>query len=148
MVRFIGEHTKSVDAKGRISIPAQFRKAISPEANETFVVSKGYEGCLAVRPLDEWNRFTDGLRTLSSDQRETRRYLRSVVAQASEGKLDGQGRIIIPKKLLDHAGVKSQAIVIGVLDKIEIWNPEQYEEYMTDADGALEEIGEDLSDRI
>jgi len=148
MAQFIGEYTKSVDVKGRISIPAPFRKALNPEASDTFVVSKGYEGCLAVRALDEWNRFTDGLRSLSSDERKTRLYLRSVVAQAAEGKLDGQGRVMIPRKLLEHAAVTHQAVVIGVLDKIEIWNPDRYEEYMKDADEALEEIGEELSDRI
>lgn len=148
MAQFMGEYIKSVDEKGRISIPVQFRKALTPEASETFVVSKGYEGCLAVRALDEWGRYTEELRALSSNEKKMRLYLRAVFAQAAEGKLDGQGRIIIPKNLLDYSGITNQAIVIGVLDKIEVWNPEQYREYMKAADGAMEEIGEELSDRM
>ncbi len=145
MPHFMGEYERvNVDPKGRINIPSSFRRTLSPEARETFVVSMGYDGCLAVRPLDEWNKFADEIRRLSTNEKKARQYIRTVVSRASEAKIDSHGRITVPKTLLDKVGIDGSVTVIGALDWIELWDPEKFEDYMKDADKTLEEVAEQL----
>ena len=144
MSLFIGEHDASVDAKGRVFIPAVFRKALPPEANETFVVASGLDGCLAAYGSDEWLGMTEKMRRLATNERKHRVFIRAVVSQASEAKIDRQGRITIPKHLLEKANIHDKVKVVGALDKIELWNPEIWLGFMKDADAVLEEVAEEI----
>jgi MraZ protein len=126
---FKGSYTYSVDEKGRVNLPAKLRKSVSPEANDTFVLTRGFEGCLVVYPLDEWNKVESTLRNLSSYDPEHRLIVRATLDLASECQLDAQARISIPQELRDYAGIQNEVRVIGALDKIEIWNPKTYDEY-------------------
>ena len=129
MSSFKGSYDYSVDNKGRINIPARLRKYISPEANDTFVVTRGYEQCLYVYPLDEWNKVEENIRQLSSTNPKHRFFMRTLLERATESQLDGQFRITIPKELLQFAGIENEVLIIGVLEHIEIWNPLTYDEY-------------------
>ena len=144
--RFVGEYRSSLDADGRVVIPLAFRRALSPAARETFAVSKGYDGCLWGRPLDDWDRFVTELRTLSTNEKKMRLYIQAVLAQASIVPIGSKGRIHIPKRFRDYADIQDKVVIIGVIDKIEFWSSERYGEYMEDGDVALEEIGEELRD--
>jgi MraZ protein len=126
---FKGSYDYSVDNKGRINIPSRLRKYISPEANDTFVVTRGYEQCLYVYPLDEWNKVEENIRQLSSTNPKHRFFMRTLLERATESQLDGQSRITIPKELLQFAGIENEVFIIGVLEHIEIWNPLTYAEY-------------------
>jgi MraZ protein len=129
MSSFKGSYTYAVDEKGRVSLPAKLRKYVSPEANETFVVTRGFEKCLFVYPVDEWNKLEGALRNLSSYDPEHRRFIRVLLELASESQLDSQARLSIPQELRDYAEIKDEVRIIGTLDKIELWNPKVYDEY-------------------
>ena len=129
MSSFKGSYDYSVDNKGRINIPARLRKYISPEANDTFIVTRGYEQCLYVYPLDEWNKVEENIRQLSSTNPKHRFFMRTLLERATESQLDGQFRITIPKELLQFAGIDNEVFIIGVLEHIEIWNPRTYADY-------------------
>jgi len=144
MADFYGEYDNGIDPKGRLYVPAAFRKALPKEADDTFVVTRGFDGCLAVYGLDDWKRVKDDLRRLSPLKKSDRQFVRAIVSQAAEAKVDRQGRIAIPRKLLDKANIRDRATVIGNLDKFELWNPELYERYMEDADEHLAETAENL----
>lgn len=129
MSSFKGSYMYAVDEKGRISLPAKLRKYVSPEANETFVITRGFEKCLFVYPADEWNKLEANLRGLSSYDPEHRRFIRTLLELASESQLDGQARLSIPQELREYANIENEVRVIGTLDKIEFWNPKVYDDY-------------------
>ncbi len=129
MSSFKGSYTYAVDDKGRVSLPAKLKKCVSPEANETFVITRGFDKCLLVYPVDEWNKLEAALRELSNYDPEHRLFIRSMFEYASECTLDGQARLSIPVELREYAMIRNEARIIGTLDKIELWNPQAYEEY-------------------
>jgi len=139
---FKGSYGYSVDSKGRINIPARLRKYVSTEANDTFVVTRGYDQCLYVYPLDEWTRLEVEIRQLSSTNPKHRFFKRRLLEWATESQLDGQFRIIIPKDLLQFAGIENDVLIIGVLEHIEVWNPRIYEAYLKTQDESYETVAQ------
>jgi len=129
MSSFKGSYAYSVDGKGRINIPARLRKYVSPEANDTFVVTRGYEQCLFVYPLDEWNRLELSIRQLSPTNPKHRFFTRTLLENATECQLDGQSRITVPKELLQLGSIENEVLILGVLERIELWNPKIYDQY-------------------
>ena len=142
MSSFKGSYGYSVDSKGRINIPARLRKYVSTEANDTFVVTRGYDQCLYVYPLDEWTRLEVEIRQLSSTNPKHRFFKRRLLEWATESQLDGQFRIIIPKDLLQFAGIENDVLIIGVLEHIEVWNPRIYEAYLKTQDESYETVAQ------
>jgi len=130
MSSFKGSYSYSVDTKGRTNIPARLRKYVSTEANDTFVVTRGYEQCLFVYPLDEWSKLEESIRRLSPSDPKHRFFTRTLLQRAVESQLDGQSRITIPKELLQFAGIENEVLILGVLERIEVWNPRVYDDYL------------------
>jgi len=126
MSSFKGSYEYSVDNKGRVNIPARLRKYVSPEANDTFVVTRGYEQCLFVYPLDEWNKLEQSIRQLTTTNPKHRFFMRTLLERATECQLDGQSRITIPKELLQFASIENEVVILGVLERMEVWNPKIY----------------------
>ena len=121
---FTGEYKYSLDNKGRINIPSKFRSALSKLSNENFVITKGMDSCIVAYPLEEWQiRVESGLRELSSTSSKNRKLVRSITRFANTVKLDAQGRIQITPNLKEYANLEKEVIIIGVVNKIEIWNP-------------------------
>ena len=123
-----GTYEHSVDAKGRLFIPAKLRE----ELGETFYLAMGVDECLAIYPQETWNRFTEKFASLPMSQSAA---MRPLFANASKCELDSQGRIVIPQKLRKYAGLEKDAVIIGVNDRAEIWSAETWnareEEEMT-----------------
>ncbi|MBI1803271.1 MAG: division/cell wall cluster transcriptional repressor MraZ [Ignavibacteriae bacterium] len=140
MSSFKGSYMYAVDEKGRVNLPAKLRKYVSPEANDTFVITRGFEKCLFIYPVDEWNKLEGNLRNLSSYDPEHRRFIRTLLELASESQLDGQARLSIPQELREYANIQDQVRVIGTLDKIELWNPNIYDEYKNGQPESYESI--------
>jgi MraZ protein len=130
MSSFKGSYSYSVDSKGRINIPARMRKNLSPEANNLFIVTRGYESCLFLYPNDEWIKVEQALRQLSPADPRHRFVTRTLLQYATESQLDGQFRIIIPKELLQFAKIENEVLILGMLERIEVWDPKVYNEYM------------------
>lgn len=140
MSSFKGSYMYAVDEKGRVNLPSKLRKYLSPESNDTFVVTRGFEKCLFVYPVDEWNKLEQNLRNLSSYDPEHRRFIRTLLELASECQLDGQARLSIPQELRDYASIKDEVRIIGTLDKIELWDPKVYNEYKSSQPESYEDI--------
>jgi len=140
MSSFKGSYNYSVDNKGRLNLPVNLRKYVSPDASETFVITRGFEKCLFVYPFDEWSKLEQRLRELSSYNPQDRLFMRVLLEYAKESQLDGQARVTIPQQLLDYAGIQNEVRVIGVLEKIELWNPKIYEEYIISQSESYESI--------
>ena len=123
-----GTYEHSIDAKGRLFIPAKLRE----ELGVTFYLAMGVDECLAIYPQETWNRFTEKFASLPMSQSAA---MRPLFANASKCELDSQGRIVIPQKLRNYAGLEKDAVIIGVNDRAEIWSAETWnareEEEMT-----------------
>lgn len=120
----IGEYSQNLDAKGRVNIPAKFRT----DLGESFVISKGLDNCAYVYPKEEWKRFEQELCSVQPTQR--RMLNRFFFSGAEECCIDGQGRVVIPPKIREYAGLSKEVVVIGVSDKVEIWDRSRWESYM------------------
>ena len=129
---FKGRELYSVDSKGRVNIPAKMRKNISPEANDTFVITRGpdEDPCIYAYPLDEWRTFEERLKQLNQFNEQERFFLRTLLYWADEVTLDKQFRISLPKSLLDFSKIEKNAMILGSMDHIEIWDPEVFEKYL------------------
>ena len=120
---FTGEYNHSLDPKGRVIMPAKFRE----ELGESFMLTMGFDGCICVYSNEEWMTFVEKLRTLPELRREARQTIRHFVARAAQCELDKQGRILIPQKLREYAGLTKDVVFVGVLSKIEVWSRERWE---------------------
>ncbi len=119
---FMGEFNHTIDAKGRIIIPSKFREDLGDE----FVLTLGLDGCLFAYPYSEWQLFVDKLKTLPGTK-EARQLQRYFMAGAAACEVDKQGRILIPAKLRENAGLEKDIVFVGVLNKIEIWSKERWD---------------------
>ena len=134
-----GEYKHSIDAKGRLRMPAKLRD----ELGERFTVTKGLDGCLAVYPEKEWEALEDRIRGLGNGEK-ARRVKRYYFANAYDAQLDAQGRILIPAGLREFAGLQKDVVVIGQLDHAEIWNSEKWRIYNEAIDA--ESVAADVED--
>lgn len=119
---FMGEYTHTIDAKGRIIIPSKYRDALG----EHFVVTLGLDGCLFLYPEEEWSNFVTELKKLPGNK-EGRKLQRYFMAGAADCEVDKQGRVLIPGKLRENAGLLKDIVFVGVLSKIEIWSKERFD---------------------
>ncbi len=142
MSSFKGSYTHSVDGKGRLNLPAKLRKYVSPDNNDTYIVTRGFEQCLFVYPLDEWAKVEARLRELSNYNPEHRMFLRNLLEMANEVQLDSQARLMVPSDLREYAKIRGEVRIIGTLDKIELWNPAEYEKYRSGQSETYEEIAQ------
>ena len=120
---FIGEYQYSLDTKGRINIPAKFRQSLSKDNKNTFVATRGQDPCIWIYPMKEWKKIEDELRKLSSISGIHRTFVRQIARSATPSTCDKQGRIIISPSLLSYAGLNKETLILGMINKIEIWNP-------------------------
>jgi MraZ protein len=144
MATFRGSYQHSIDHKGRISIPARFRKVLSGDASDTFIILRGLEACVALYPLDEWQRMEDRLRSRSFHDETNRRFLRIMSLDLNEGTMDAQGRVALPPRLLAHAHLTKEAMVNGVVEHIEIWDPTLFDEYLKSSSRSYEDMAGEL----
>ncbi|PSQ63826.1 MAG: division/cell wall cluster transcriptional repressor MraZ [Bacteroidetes bacterium QH_10_64_19] len=141
---FKGQAEYSVDSKGRVAIPAKMRKSMSPQADETFTITRGFEDCIFLYPKDEWAEIEEEIDDLNMYDREVRNFVRIIMRWANEVSLDGQGRISIPNPLLDFAELDGSALIIGAFNHIEIWNPEEFDGYLNEQPEDYETLAESV----
>jgi MraZ protein len=134
----IGEYQHSVDAKGRVFMPAKFREELS----ENFLVTKGIGKCLFVFSNEEWKSFSDKLRQIPMTDTASQSFIRMLFASACECEPDKQGRILLPQRLRDFAQLQKDVIVIGVGSRAEIWSKENWDNYN---DSAYQDYEETLA---
>ncbi|MCR5733894.1 MAG: division/cell wall cluster transcriptional repressor MraZ [Lachnospiraceae bacterium] len=135
---FIGEYNHTIDAKGRIIIPSKFRD----ELGETFVISKGLDGCLYIFPTAEWEIFLEKLSTMPAGK-DTRKIIRYFSAGADQAEIDKQGRVLIKSELKEHAGLTKDIVLAGTLNRIEIWSKSVWD---SENDDDIDDIAEKMAD--
>ncbi len=138
---FLGEFEHSLDDKGRLAIPAKFR----PELGQGLVLTRGLDRCLFAWPLAEWRTVAEKLGRLSLMHADARRLQRLLFAGAVDTQLDRLGRVLVPAFLRSYAGLQDAAVVAGVLNRIEIWDREQWMAERTAAEEQSAELAEHLS---
>lgn len=127
---FMGEYSPALDDKGRVAIPVKLRKAFGEEnLIEKLLVTHGFDRCLMAFRENEWDIFVEKLMKLPQSDPKNRMAVRFIVGGASECELDKQGRMLIPSNLLKYADIKSDLVILGLSDKIEIWSKDVYENY-------------------
>ena len=142
---FIGSFKYSVDSKGRVSIPAKLRKNLTPEANDTFILTRGTAQCIDVYPMDNWKELAaNKLNQLNSFDPKEAMFIRMFLQEAAEDKLDAQSRLLIPKTLIEYAGIEKEIFILGAVKKIEFWNPEKYEAYLKENVQSYEQIANEV----
>lgn len=137
---FMGEYTHSIDAKGRVILPAKFREELGIHC----VVTRGLEGCLSVYTADHWMALANGMKQLKASKESVRAFKRFLFGSAAEVEFDKQGRVLIPSTLREYAKLNKDVTVLGTGDKIEIWDKKAYEEYASRVVPDMEEIAESL----
>lgn len=121
---FKGEYSHSLDAKGRVIVPAKFREQLG----ETFVVTKGLDDCLFVYPNDEWENIESRFRETPLTTKDARKFLRFFFAGAADCDIDKQGRTLIPSNLREFAGLEKEVVLAGAFNRIEIWSKDRWQE--------------------
>jgi len=139
---FIGEFSHNLDSKGRMAIPAKFRQKLTGGA----IITRGLDRCLFVFTNKDWEILAQKLIALPLAQANSRAFVRLMLAGATDVELDKQGRILIPDYLREYAGLKKQAIVAGLYNRIEIWDSEAWKQYKTKTESQSDEIAEKLSE--
>ncbi|MDP4210449.1 MAG: division/cell wall cluster transcriptional repressor MraZ [Bacteroidota bacterium] len=131
MTIFIGDYTCKIDAKGRVMLPAAFKKQMPQAAQDRFVIKKDiYEKCLVLYPMDEWERQNQLIRqNINPYNKEHNRFLREFFKDTAEVETDSNNRFVIPSRLLNlvDIGKEKEVVLAGQLGKIEIWSKELYD---------------------
>lgn len=140
---FKGTHHYRIDAKGRLPVPAPFRRALD-ERGETRVVATLLDQCLAVYPSPEWEQLEQQLQALPAFNRAAKALSRLLLSRAADCELDVQGRILLPSPLREGAGLAREAVVIGVLDRFEVWDPERWQQFVAESEKLLDDAALDV----
>jgi MraZ protein len=122
MAQFIGEYELTIDAKGRFLLPASFRKQLPEGAEAVFVVSRGFEQCLNLYPMDEWNVLSEKINKLNDFNPKVRDFKRLLLNGANVVESDTAGRLLLTKTLLEHAGITKEMVLTAQGNKMEIWD--------------------------
>jgi MraZ protein len=139
---FLGEFSHALDDKGRLTIPAKFRDGLAGG----LVITRGIDHCLAVYPRQVWDQLAERIAKLPISQRNARNFSRLMFSGAADFVPDRQGRVLIPQPLRDYAGLDGDAVIIGLHDRLEIWNPENWTALRTEVEENPESIAEQLQE--
>lgn len=130
---FLGEHQHTLDTKGRVILPARFRERLA----DGLVFAPAQDRCLDVYPWEVFERRVAELRSVPRENQRARAYLRVLLAGAHEETPDSQGRVVVPPRLREYAGLRRELTIIGNDEKIEIWDRETWETYLDAAEDAF-----------
>lgn len=123
---FRGRYIHTLDAKGRLSVPSRFREVLATHREETLILTN-FDNCLAGYPADEWELLEEKVRGLSMLQKDVRVFTRYFFSGAQECPVDRQGRILIPQTLREDAALEKDVVLVGVVNRIEIWNKARWD---------------------
>lgn len=141
---FMGEFHHNIDDKARLVMPSKFRS----ELGESFVVTRGLEGCLFVYSKEEWMNLVSKLKKLPFTKKDARAFLRFFLSGAQECTFDKQGRIAVPGPLVSYANLEKECVVIGVNDRLEIWSEDKFNNFFDENENNMSDLAEDLFDNM
>lgn len=132
MASFTGEFEATVDSKGRVLFPSALKRQVSPEAGEKFVLNRGFEKHLNLYPFNEWKEITNKMSGLNLFETDARVFYRKFHDGATEMFLDGQGRLLLPQRLIGYAGIKKEIVFYAYANRIEIWSLTEFNKMISD----------------
>ena len=137
---FLGTHTPKLDEKGRLILPAKYRDELA----DGLVITRFQERCLAIWPIKAFVEVTQTVRNASSSQQQVRDYQRMLASGASDETPDKQGRVTIPPHLRAYAGLETRCVVVGAIDRVEVWNAVAWEQYSAEKESAYADLNESV----
>lgn len=144
---FKGQEIYSIDNKGRVNVPAKMRRTLSPDANDTFVLTRGADRCIAAYPLNSWKQHEARFAELDQNDPASRYLLRTILSWCEEAEIDAQQRISLSKRYTDFAGIEGKVLIVGMIDHIEFWNPDEFDRYMQSSDVPYEQVAASVMKR-
>ena len=129
MIGFIGEFESTLDAKGRFLLPSAVKKQLPESGSEEFVINRGFEKCLSLYPMKSWKPIFSEISALNDFEPKVRQFRRYFLNGATQVELDGANRLLIPKNLMEYAGLEKDIVLAAAVDKIEIWSSENYQKF-------------------
>jgi MraZ protein len=136
---FKGTYRHRIDAKGRLPVPAAFRRALAGEGVASLVVTL-LDQCLAAYPPAEWSRLEEQLRALPAFSRPVKTLTRLLASRAADCDFDVQGRILLPPLLREGAGLAQEVVVVGVLNRFEVWAPPAWDSFLRESERLLDDV--------
>ncbi len=127
MPQFLGEYECKVDAKLRMRLPSLLLKQLNPEEKLRFVINRGFEKCLTLYPIKEWQKITEEIQKLNQFDPNDRKFTRYFYRGATELEADSNDRILLPKRLKEYANIEKEVVIFAYQDRIELWSKEQYD---------------------
>ena len=129
MTGFIGEYESTLDAKGRFLLPAAFKKQLPKGSSENFVINRGFEKCLSLYPIKSWEPIFAEISDLNDFEPKVRQFRRYFLNGATQVVLDTVNRLLIPKNLMEYAGLEKNIVLVSAVNKIEIWDKNKYQQF-------------------
>ena len=129
MIGFIGEYEATIDSKGRFLLPAGIKKQLPEGEMPLFVVNRGFEKCLSMYPMQSWNPLYASISTLNDFDPKVREFRRYFLNGAMQIELDSAGRLLLPKNLMEHAGLEKDIVLVSAVNKMEIWDKNKYQQF-------------------
>jgi MraZ protein len=139
---YFGEYTVKVDDKGRLTVPSRLRNVMEVEGDAVWYMTRGFDGCIAMYPRDEWRRIRAQVSRYSSMNPKALDFRRMFFSSMGEAKIDGQGRMAVAPHLRELGGIdaESEAVLIGVDDHLEIWNLDRWRSFQSGNEAAYKEM--------
>lgn len=128
MIGFVGEYESTIDSKGRFLLPSGFKKQL-PASESAFVINRGFEKCLTLYPNQSWEPLFKEISHLNDFDSRVREFRRYFLNGATQVEMDSAGRILVPRNLMDHAFLERDIVLVSAVNKIEIWDKNQYHKF-------------------
>lgn len=145
MTSFLGEYEVAIDAKGRFMLPSGFRKQLPEGEAERFVVNRGFENCLSLYPINSWNALSEKINRLNDFNPKVREFKRLFQNGAIMIEVDSAGRILLPKSLQEHAGIKKDMVLSAQGNKVELWDKDAYFNYIRQHSGNFSNLAAEVA---
>ncbi len=144
MTNFIGEYECKLDAKGRLMLPSGLRKQLDAASEEKFVMNRGFEKCLVLYPKSDWKYISEEVNKLNQYVKKNREFIRYFYRGATEMGLDGTGRLLFPKRMLEYGGIDKEVVLFAYGNRIEVWDKDTYNGLLTDEPDEFANLAEDV----
>ena len=126
---FLGEYESTLDPKGRFLLPSAFKKQLSEDSNNRFVINRGFEKCLTLYPITSWEPIFAEISRLNDFDPKVREFRRYFLNGATFTETDSAGRLLIPQNLKEHASLEKDIVLVAAVNKIEIWDKTKYQQF-------------------
>ncbi|HAP02135.1 MAG TPA: division/cell wall cluster transcriptional repressor MraZ [Bacteroidetes bacterium] len=146
--QLIGEYEIYIDAKGRVMIPAALKRQLPAAAHDKLVINRGVEKCLSLYPFNEWQLISHEMNKLNLYVKDNRDFARYFFRGATELQLDASNRILIPKPLLEYAGIEKEIVLFAYSNRIEVWSKKQYHQQMDEEPRDFVKLSEQVMGKV